>query len=410
MLEQYKGLPKPVYIIVLANIINSLGTFVRPLMALFLTDKLNYSTSNAGFIIMLASLLYIPGSLIGGKLADMFGRKQIIIISSVISAFSLLMCAKFFIPTAFIGLVLFASFSQAVAQPAIGAIMIDMTNSNNRKAAFSLSYLGSNIGFSLGPIIAGFLYKNYLQLTFVVDGLTTLAFVVLIAKFTPKVTQGFENEAVLGEKEQPVKGSTLSALFKRPILLAFALIQVLLSFVYSQFYFALPLRLNQLFNENGAQVYGTLASVNGVTVLALTTIVISATSRFKTIYNMSLVGVLYAIGFGMLYFINSLPLLMISTLIWTLGEILSAVNARVFVADNTPASHRGRFNATINIISGTGLTVGPWVTGLLLKTMSLESVWLVIFVISLIAASLMYILHFIENRSTILEKSRASDA
>lgn len=155
MLNQYKGLPKVIYIIVLANIINSLGTFVRPLMALFLTDKLNYSTSYAGFIIMITSILFVPASLMGGKLSDMFGRKPIIIICNLLSAVSLLLCAKFFNPSSFIFLVLSASFWQAMADPAIGAIMADMTNSTNRKTAFSLSYLGANLGFSIGPMLAG---------------------------------------------------------------------------------------------------------------------------------------------------------------------------------------------------------------------------------------------------------------
>lgn len=157
---------------------------------------------------------------------------------------------------------------------------------------------------------------------------------------------------------------------------------MLLSFVYSQFSFSLPLRLNELFHENGAQVYGTLASVNGITVLAFTTLVTVLTTRFKAIFNMSIVGVLYAVGFGMLFFIDNITLLIFSTFIWTLGEILSAVNARVFVADNTPASHRGRFNATIQIISKTGFSIGPWITGVLLKTIGLKSIWLVIFAIA----------------------------
>ncbi len=67
MLSEYRGLPKNVYIIIFGNLINALGTFVRPLMALLLTDKLHYAKDYAGFIIMISSLLSIPGSLIGGN-------------------------------------------------------------------------------------------------------------------------------------------------------------------------------------------------------------------------------------------------------------------------------------------------------------------------------------------------------
>lgn len=40
-----------------------------------------------------------------------------------------------------------------------------------------------------------------------------------------------------------------------------------------------------------------------------------------------------------------LPLFLLSTLLWTVGEILQVTNASVYVANNSPISHRGRFNA-----------------------------------------------------------------
>jgi MFS family permease len=41
------------------------------------------------------------------------------------------------------------------AQPASTAMTTDLTNPRNRKAAFSLLYLGGNVGFAVGPLISG---------------------------------------------------------------------------------------------------------------------------------------------------------------------------------------------------------------------------------------------------------------
>jgi Na+/H+ antiporter NhaC len=45
---------------------------------------------------------------------------------------------------------------------------------------------------------------------------------------------------------------------------------------------------------------------------------------------------------------------LLSTVIWTLGEILQATNTNVYIANHTPISHRGRFNAILPIIIGSG--------------------------------------------------------
>lgn len=42
LLKTYKGLSKEVYVLFIGRIVNSLGAFVHPLMALILTQKLAY--------------------------------------------------------------------------------------------------------------------------------------------------------------------------------------------------------------------------------------------------------------------------------------------------------------------------------------------------------------------------------
>lgn len=55
-LKQYRGLNKSIYVIFIAQIINSLGAFVFPFMTMFLTDKLNYSSAVAGRYVTLITL------------------------------------------------------------------------------------------------------------------------------------------------------------------------------------------------------------------------------------------------------------------------------------------------------------------------------------------------------------------
>ena len=89
----YRGLERSIYVLFFARIINSIGSFVYPFLTLFLTDKLEYSAGDAGFILMIVSISFVPGSIIGGKISDTFGRKKILVVAQFLSAISFMICA-----------------------------------------------------------------------------------------------------------------------------------------------------------------------------------------------------------------------------------------------------------------------------------------------------------------------------
>ena len=78
----YRDLPGGIYVLFFANIVNSLGNFVWPLLTFLLTDKLGMNMAQAGIFVTVATVAYVPGALIGGKLADHLGRKSIFLVSA----------------------------------------------------------------------------------------------------------------------------------------------------------------------------------------------------------------------------------------------------------------------------------------------------------------------------------------
>jgi MFS family permease len=91
--KTYRGLPKSVYALFFAHVVNAIGNFVWPFLALFLTDRLGMSKAEAGFFVTLSALAYVPGSLIGGKIADHIGRRRVFLVSRALSALLLVPCA-----------------------------------------------------------------------------------------------------------------------------------------------------------------------------------------------------------------------------------------------------------------------------------------------------------------------------
>jgi MFS family permease len=119
--------------------------------------------------------------------------------------------------------------------------------------------------------------------------------------------------------------------------------------------------------------------------------------KINPILNIAIAGILFAVGFGMLYYSRIFVVFIISTFIWTFGEIINAVNSNVLIANYSPVTHRGRFNAVIFFISGIGFTVGPLLSGLYIRYFGIRNIWPLNFLLAVLASMLMLMLFFIEK-------------
>ncbi len=403
LFEDYAKLPRSIYILFLARIIHSIGNFVFPFLAIFFTRTLMFSEQKAGFFIMLATAAKIPGLLLGGKLSDILGRKHVFIAFSSLSAFFILSCLVVSQQEMIPWLLALSAVFNGANYPALNAMVADLTNPGNRKAAYSLLYLGMNIGFAIGPLIAGFLYNRYLKLLFIGDVVTTMISVLLVFYYIKETIPGKEriqDSMIFGQSsEKAEQGDIWKVLLTRPYLIIFTFIFTLYSFVYVQNEFTLPLQMIKIFGEKGPQYFGTIMTVNGIVVIFLTMIIISLTRRIEPILNVSIAGILYAFGFGIIYFSKNLVLFSVSTILWTLGEIMASTYSDVYIINHTPMTHRGRFSAIIHILIGSGFIFGPYLAGMFISHYEVEKIWPVVFILAIASSFLMYLVYYFENRS-----------
>jgi MFS family permease len=377
-LKQYKGLPKPIYWIFLARLVSAMGAFVHPFLAIYLTETLGYSTAQAGLYVTYSVAAYVPGSMIGGRLVDQLGRKRVLLIFQALAAFCYLAVVVFPNPNWIPWFLIASGFFNSVAQPAHGAITADLTTPENRQQAFSFLYLGMNIGFAVGPLIAGFLFNRFLMWIFIGDAATTLIALIFIARGVPETMPMAETEKMANERtaEQREEGSLLRVLFRRPTLLVFSLILTVISFVVVQMHFTVPLQVNDWFGpERGKAYFGMLMSVNGLAVITFTPFLVHWTKKNSSIFNVALSNLFYLLAVFMLGIRGPLPWYFLMMLVWTAGEVLQVTNYSVYLANHTPENYRGRFNSIINIIQGTGYGVGPLIMGEYLETHTTWEIW-----------------------------------
>lgn len=390
--DSYKGLPKSIYVIFFAQIINRFGDFVLPFLSLFLVKKLGLSYQNAGVAVMLTSLSTIPGSFAGGKIADHFGRKRTYALFQLSAAASLFFCAFIKNPQIIVALICMSSFFNGGVRPIISAIITDVLPAEKRQMGFSLSYLGINLGVALGPLVAGFLFNHYIPLIFIGDAITSLLAVILVLTNIKESLPDHEDNTNTNSGEKSEEGNVFSVLFRRPKILIFLLINTVLSIVYTQSSFSLPMMLDSIFGSSGARNFGILMSVNAFTVIVMTMLITQFTRKWKPLGSMTVAGFLYAAGFGMITFIRIMPLFILSTLIWTIGEIMMMTNFGVYIANNTPQNYRARFNAVTSLSWAIGASLGTSLVGRYMDYFGVANVWPLAFFLGLIGTGGMYML------------------
>lgn len=400
--KQYIGLPREIYILAIQRFVNSLGGFVYAFLTMFLSKRLGLEEDVIGTFMLISSLVGLPGSLISGHLVDRCNRKTILLVSRTLSAIIFIICGFLGNTITVAYLLIISSFISSFSGPASGAMTADLTTPKNRKQSFSLLYLGMNVGLAFGYTVAGYLFENYTNWLFWGDGITSIASLALVVIFIKDTRPSKDEiEAInasdrLDEKEE--KGSIISALLKRPFLLAFVVINSIIGFVYNQHGFILPLHMEQLFPENGAEYFGKVMAINTVIVVVLTPVIMLLTRKLKPVVNVAIASLTYIIGFGMMGVQDGLWVFFVSVFIWTTGEIIATTNTGVYISNHSPVNHRGRFNSIIGIIQSVGRSAAPFFMGLYLKFHSNSQGWLLTASVGIVAFVLLCILFMVERR------------
>lgn len=400
-INNYKGLPKEMYVICFATLINRLGDFVVPFLALYLTQKIGMTVGATGVIVTLSSVVGIPASILGGKISDIFGRKKIYTYAQSVAAVTLIPCVFAQNVSIIIICLLTSTFFNGFVRPAFQSMIQDILSKRERQAGFSLNYLAINAGVAIGPIIAGFLFNNLLPMLFLGDALTSLIAVFLVWKNIKETYMVNNKVQVENKAEVAEKGNTFQMLWKRPALSLFLVLYTVYNFIYAQHKFSLPMTLNTQFNNEGAKLFGYIMSINAVTVLVLTIFIGFITKRNHQLTNMAFTAILYAIGFGMIGYIDNFTFFIISTIVWTLGEILSSISSGVYVANNSPSNYRARLNAIMNLGKFLGIALSTSFSGAYIQIYGCKTLWFLVFIISIIAGVLMVILKVFSVKSEL---------
>ncbi|XMB87265.1 MFS transporter [Mycoplasmatota bacterium WC44] len=387
---KYK-LPKVIYFICIGKIFMELGNYLWPLFTLLGVNYFGFTETKTANYLILFTVLAFCGTIIGGKLTDSFGRKRTFTTFMFVSALCCIL-ATYATGQAVIWLLTINALVISIGGSSTTAMITDLSSSDQeRKDAFALYYIAMNFGFAFGLLLGGYLYDlDLLKWLFMGDGLTTGLFALVVLFFVPETLPKQEDFVkVENTKEAAKEGNVLKMLSTNKPLLIFLFINLTLFIVFRQFTFAVPLYSDHLFGNPGT-IFGIIMSVNAGMVVIFTTPILKLTEKYSIETKIIVGGLCYLIGFGMLAFINNISLFILSSIIWTIGEIFISPNSKLYIASHSPITHRGRFSSIFMLTNKVASILGFIIAGYLIENYSFGLMWISMGIISLVGVMLMY--------------------
>ncbi|MBR1582419.1 MAG: MFS transporter [Spirochaetales bacterium] len=354
LFSQYKGLRKELYILFIGRIMTNMGAMIWPMFTLILNRKLGLNATVIAACMVIFSLVNLPVSLIGGKLADKLNKKNIIVVCDLVSIASFIYCAIVPVTITSIAIFAVASLFQTIEWPSYDALVADFSTSKDRERAYSLSYLGTNLGLVLSPTLAGFLFENHLNLAFLINGISIALSTILIFFRIRDVHRETDDSPASGyEADLDSKVSALSYIGHSRVVLLFIIAAALSNGVYSMYSYLMPLDMGITYAERGSVLFGSMSSTNCIVVVTCTALITRLFRKIRESGKMLIGEGLILAGYLLfLLFIRQPIMCFVAITVFTFGEIFNTLSSSPFLTRRIPASHRGRIIAVMNVVCG----------------------------------------------------------
>ncbi len=368
--EAFSGLSRAVWLLAVTSLINRAGTMVMPFLVLFLVEKRGFTTTQAGQTLALYGLAAMAASWYGGRLCDRFGSIRIMKGSLLGMGLAFLVLGHLHGRLAISAMVVALSLVGEVFRPANLSALAAASGPAERARSFALLRLAVNAGMSVGPTVGGLLAAIDYSWLFVVDGVTSILAAGLLFVAFP----GRLDAAPAAPSAARIRAG--SPFRDRPVLAILALMFVL-NIVTFQIVGTFPLSLRDLYGFSKAWIGVTLAA-NTVIIILFEMVLIHSLERRDPLKVAGFGAFLLCGGLALLPFGTGLGFgyVLVSTAIWTMGEMLTFPLLTTAVADRAPEATRGAYMGLLNFSIAASFVVAPLVGTWVYQNLGPRTLWL----------------------------------
>ena len=348
------------------------GALIFPFLSLYITNKFNVGMTEVGGIFAIHSVSSFFGNMVGGALADKFGRRSMLIIGLIFSA--LISLGMGFIKDweLFYLLAFLTGFISNFSGPAVQAMLADILPVNKRPDGYGILRVAMNLAVTIGPAIGGILAGISYLLLFIIDCVVSVITAVVVYFALPETKPLLED----GKQEESVIQSIggYGKVFKDKIFLAFLLLTTFTAIVYFQMNTTLSVYLRD-FHGISSQGFGFILSLNAACVVLFQFWITSKVKKFHQLGVMLAGNLFYAVGFALYGFTDQYWQFLVAMVIITMGEMIITPIVQTLIANISPDDMRGRYMAAYHLSWGIAMSIGPLAAGIIIDNYNPNWVW-----------------------------------
>ncbi|MEH0983783.1 MFS transporter [Micromonospora sp. CPCC 205556] len=373
------GLPATFWYLWTGLLINRAGAFALLFLSLYLTEARGASEALAGTVVGAYGAGGAVGVLLGGVLADRWGRRATLLAAHLGAA--ALMAALAFsqhlvliaVLAALVGVV------HSMPSPAFVAAIVDVVPEHRRSRAFNLQFWAFNLGMAVAALLAGVLAEASFMALFLVDAAATLAAAAVIAAKVPETL----TRPPAGRERPSRRRSGLRTALTDRTFLVFVALTFVLAVLTMQTSTIMPLAMRA--DGLGPSAYGVVVALGGALIVVGQLFVPRLIDRHRTDRVLALSTSLLAAGFGALALADALPVYLVAAVVWTVGSMLAAPPNAQINADLAPPELRARYQSVFYLTFPAASFVAPTVGGVSLQYLG-DWHWLIVGAVGLLAA------------------------
>ncbi|MCP8968879.1 MDR family MFS transporter [Ectobacillus ponti] len=345
-----------------------------PFMAIYFSETLGKAT--AGILLVVSQLLSVAANLVGGYLADTYGRKRMMVVSATVQTAAFCLFAYANSPWLESPVLTFIAFSLvgimgSFYYPASAAMVADLVEEEKQNSVFAVFYTMINVNVVLGPILgAYFFFTSRFELLLVsalVNAAVTLVFWRYVEETLPaeQRTKRKRGGSWISFVTDQVR--SYRVILQDKVFLLFIVAGILIAQTFTQIdllvavYIKETVPLQQLlsFTVNGEKLFSWIIAENGFLVALFTVYVTKIADRFneRNIFVASSV----AYGIAMIIFGNTVAAwgLIFAMALFTMAEIMVVGIQNSFISKLAPEDTRGQYFAAASLRWSVGRTLAP---------------------------------------------------
>ncbi|MFC4016942.1 MFS transporter [Micromonospora sp. GCM10011542] len=380
------GLPATFWYLWAGLLINRAGAFAMLFLSLYLTDARGASEALAGTVVGAYGAGGAVGVLLGGVLADRWGRRATLLAAHLVTA-GLMVALAFSrhlvliaVLSALVGVV------HSMPSPAFVAAIVDVVPAERRSRAFNLQFWAFNLGMAVASLLAGVLAEASFTALFLVDAGATLTAAVVIGWKVPETLRraaaGVDAVPPAGRAAGPRRPGLHTALTDRTFM-TFVGLTFVLAVLTLQTSTIMPLAMRA--DGLRPSAYGVVVALGGALIVLGQLFVPRLIDRHRKDVVLAVSTALLALGFGALALADELAVYLGAAVVWTVGSMLAAPPNAQINADLAPPELRARYQSVFYLTFPAAAFVAPTLGGVSLQYLG-DRHWLIVGGLGLLAA------------------------